>query len=193
MSFTSVDLPEPETPVTTVITPSGNVTSRFLRLFSFAPRIVSAAPFGVPPLRPHRNRYPARNVRPGQRIRIAHDLFRRAVRHQAPAMPPRARPQIDHIIRAPDRLFIVLHDQHGVAQVAQIFQRSQQPAVIAMMQSDRGLIQHVQHAAQLRSNLRRQPNALPLAARQRCRRAIERDISQPHRIQKLQPLHNLRA
>ena len=45
MSFTSVDFPDPETPVTTVITPSGNVTSRFLRLFSFAPRIVSAAPF----------------------------------------------------------------------------------------------------------------------------------------------------
>ena len=33
-----MDLPEPETPVTTVITPSGKVTSRFLRLFAFAPR-----------------------------------------------------------------------------------------------------------------------------------------------------------
>ena len=33
----SVDLPEPDTPVTTVITPSGIFTLTFLRLFSRAP------------------------------------------------------------------------------------------------------------------------------------------------------------
>ena len=47
MSLTKVDLPEPETPVTTVITPSGNTTSRFFRLFSRAPRTVMALPFGL--------------------------------------------------------------------------------------------------------------------------------------------------
>ena len=44
MSFTSVDLPEPDTPVTTVITPSGKLTSICCRLFSRAPRIVIALP-----------------------------------------------------------------------------------------------------------------------------------------------------
>jgi len=38
------NFPEPETPVTTVIKPSGNVTSRFFRLFSRAPRIEIAWP-----------------------------------------------------------------------------------------------------------------------------------------------------
>ncbi len=112
------------------------------------------------------------------------------MRHQTPAVPSRARTEIDHVVRAPDRLFIVLDHQHGVAQVAQILQRIQQPVVVAMVQSDRRLIEHIEHAAQLRANLRRQPNALPFAARQSRRRAIERDVSQPHGIQELQPLDN---
>src|ERR687887_2315739 len=40
MSLTSVDLPDPLTPVTAVRTPSGILTSMFLRLFSRAPRIL---------------------------------------------------------------------------------------------------------------------------------------------------------
>ena len=36
MSFTSVDLPEPLTPVTAINAASGKVTSIFCRLFSFA-------------------------------------------------------------------------------------------------------------------------------------------------------------
>ncbi len=41
MSFTSVDLPDPDTPVTATKQPSGNATSMFLRLFCRAPRTVS--------------------------------------------------------------------------------------------------------------------------------------------------------
>ena len=45
-SLTSVDLPEPLTPVTAVITPSGTFTSMLFRLFAAAPRI-STQPDGV--------------------------------------------------------------------------------------------------------------------------------------------------
>ena len=44
MSSTSELLPEPETPVTAVTTPSGNRTSRFLRLCCRAPLITIAGP-----------------------------------------------------------------------------------------------------------------------------------------------------
>ena len=37
ISFTKVDFPEPETPVTTVNTPNGNFTFIFFKLFSLAP------------------------------------------------------------------------------------------------------------------------------------------------------------
>ena len=45
ISFTRLLLPEPETQVTTVIIPSGNFTSMFLRLFSLAP-FTSRKPVG---------------------------------------------------------------------------------------------------------------------------------------------------
>ena len=44
MSLTSVDLPEPETPVTATRQPSGNDTSMSLRLCSRAPRTVTTSP-----------------------------------------------------------------------------------------------------------------------------------------------------
>src|ERR1051325_2136987 len=44
MSLTSVDLPEPLTPVTAVSTPNGMRTSRFFRLLARAPRI-TRSPF----------------------------------------------------------------------------------------------------------------------------------------------------
>src|ERR671910_2240329 len=46
MSLTSVDLPDPDTPVTATKHPSGNDTSMFLRLFCRAPRTVRHLPPG---------------------------------------------------------------------------------------------------------------------------------------------------
>ena len=47
MSLTSVDLPEPDTPVTATKQPSGNSTSMFLRLCSRAPRTTSDSSAGL--------------------------------------------------------------------------------------------------------------------------------------------------
>ena len=113
--------------------------------------------------------------------------LRRAGRHQFAAQPPRARPQVDHVIGALNGLGIVLHHQHRVAHVAQVRERIQQPLVIARMQPDGRLVQHVQHAAQLRPDLRRQTDALRLAAGKRGRRAFQAEIIQPDRREKLQP------
>ena len=45
MSLTSVDLPEPLTPVTATKQPSGNATSTLRRLCSRAPSTTSSRPF----------------------------------------------------------------------------------------------------------------------------------------------------
>ena len=47
MSFTRVDFPEPDTPVTTVSNPTGNGTSMFFRLLARAPRTVSNFPLAA--------------------------------------------------------------------------------------------------------------------------------------------------
>ena len=60
-----------------------------------------------------------------------------------------------------------------------------------MMQADGRLVEHVEHAAQLRADLRCQANALAFAAGKRGRRAIERDVAEADGVQKLQALGDL--
>ena len=113
------------------------------------------------------------------------------MRHQRAAMAARAGTKIDHVVGAADRLFIVLDHEHRVAEIAQLFERVQQAVVVAMVQSDRRLVEHVEHAPQLRSDLRGQADALAFAAGKCCRRAIQRDVAQPDGMQKLQALDDL--
>ena len=70
-------------------------------------------------------------------------------------------------------------------------QRLQQPGVVALVQADGGLVQHVEHAGQPRADLRGEPDALALAARQRAGRARQRQIVEPDVDQELQPLADL--
>ncbi len=85
-----------------------------------------------------------------------------------------------------DRLLVVLDDQHGVAQVAQPHQGLDQPPVVALVQSDRGLVEHVQHADEPAADLGGEPDALRLASGQRAggtrqRQVVETDVEQePH-------------
>ena len=58
-------------------------------------------------------------------------------------------------------------DQHGVAQIAQRFEGVEQAAVVARVQADGRLVEHVEHAAQARADLRGQANALRFAAGKR--------------------------
>ena len=53
-------------------------------------------------------------------------------------------------------------------------QRLQQDAVVPRMQADGRFVQHITHALQVRAQLRRQPDALRLAAAQRRRGAVQR-------------------
>src|SRR5262249_7703847 len=106
-------------------------------------------------------------------------------------MRSRARAEIDYIISTANRLLIVFDYQHSVAEIPERRERVQQASIVARMQTDRRLVQNIQHAAQLRSNLRRQTNALAFPARQSCRRSIQSQISQTNGIEKAQPRPDL--
>ena len=86
--------------------------------------------------------------------------------------------EIDHIVGLADRILVVFHDDDGVAEVAQIDQRVEEALVVALMQSDRGLIENVHDAHEARADLAGEANALRLSARQRFSAAIEREITQ---------------
>ena len=91
-----------------------------------------------------------------------------------PPCSPAPGPEVHDVVGLADRLFVVLDDDHGVAEVAQAAERGQQRAVVALVQANRRLVEHVEHAGEVRSDLRRQADALRLAARQRVRRCGRR-------------------
>ena len=56
----------------------------------------------------------------GQRSVVVDDVLRRALRDDAPAVLAGAEAQVEHMVGREDRILVVLHDQHRVAQVAQV-------------------------------------------------------------------------
>ena len=64
--------------------------------------------------------------------------------------------------------------------------------IIARMQADGRFVEDVKNAAQIRAELRRQPNALRFAAAQRLRRTAQREITEPDVLHELEALLNFR-
>jgi len=85
----------------------------------------------------------------------------------------------------------MLNDENRVTQITQSQERLDELSVIALMQPDAGLVQHIQHAHELRANLRGQADTLALASRESGGSSCERQIVQAHILQKSQPREQL--
>ena len=70
-------------------------------------------------------------------------------------------------------------------------QGGDQPRVVALVQADRRLVEDVEHADQARPDLGGQPDPLRLAAAQRGRRPLEREVAHAHVVEEAQPLVDL--
>ncbi len=81
-------------------------------------------------------------------------------------MLPRARPDVDDVVGDADGLFVVLDDDHRVAEIAETHHGVDEPLVVALVQADRRLVEDVEHPDQSAADLGGQPDALRLAARQ---------------------------
>ncbi len=90
-----------------------------------------------------------------------------------------------------DGVFVMLDHEHRIAEVAQVLQRVEQPRVVALMQADGRLVQHVKHARQPRADLRGEPDALAFAAGERAGIAAEREIIEADIVQEAQALADL--
>ena len=133
--------------------------------------------------RRHRDLLDTAEIAPGERVRIGDDLGRGTARHDAAAVHAGAGPDIDDIIRETNGVLVVLDHDHGVAEIAQPLEGVEQAGVVALVQADGGLVQHVEHARQPRADLGGEADALALAAGQRAgcarqRQVIEADIDQ---------------
>ena len=169
MSFTSVDLPEPETPVTTTRQPSGKETSMSRRLCSRAPR-TTTRPFPVPPFGRDGDPRSPPQITPGDGVLGTDEALHGPGVDDLPAVLARARADVDDVVDDDD-LLVVLDDDHRIAEVAQPRVSLDESGVVARVQADGRLVEDVEHPDEAAADLAREADALSLAARQRGRRA----------------------
>ena len=117
--------------------------------------------------------------------------WRRALGDDVPAVDAGAGPHVDDIVGGADRVLVVLDDEHGVAEVAQALEGDEEPVVVALVEADRRLVEDVEDARQAAADLRREADALALAAAQRPRLAVEVEIVEPDIVEEAEALDDL--
>ena len=147
-------------------------------------------PGAAPPRRRDRNGQFLPQVLRGQRPRLVHQAVERSGEHDPPALLAGPEAQIDDVVGDLDHVGVVLDDDDRVALVAKLTEDRDQPLVVARVEPDRRLVEHVQRADQRRTERRRQVDALRFPARQRGREAIQREVVEPDVAQKRQPPAN---
>ncbi len=163
------------------------VRSTFLRLLPVAPRSVSCClRLGLVALLRHVDLPLAAEVLAGDRARRLEDVRVAALRHDFAAVHAGARADVDDVVGEADRVLVVFDHDDGVAEVAQSRQRAEQALVVALVQADRWLVEHVHHADQARADLRGQPDALRLTTGQAAGLAFEREVVEADVDQELQ-------
>ena len=113
------------------------------------------------------------------------DILHAAGRHDLAAVHTGTGADVHDIVRAAHGVLVVLHHDDRIAKVAQVFERGNQLVVVALVQADAGLVQHIQHTGQGAADLGGQADALALAAGQRARRPGQREIIQTHALQRI--------
>src|SRR5690242_20435687 len=101
---------------------------------------------------------------PRDRIGVPHEFFERACGDDFAAVNSRSRAKINDIIRPAHRFLVVLDDEHGIAAAFKLFERLEQLLVVSRMETNRRLVQHVKHSAQIGPKLGGQPDSLAFTA-----------------------------
>ena len=102
-------------------------------------------------------------------------------------MLPGAGTQVHHEVGGVDGFLVMLHHDHGVAQIPHLDQGIDQAAVIPLMQADGRFVQYIDHSHQPGTDLGGQPDPLGFATTQRPRGPVQRQVRQPHVVEELEP------
>ena len=144
------------------------------------PADAQPVPVARPPRLRHRHfRLPAQ-VGGGKRALRLLDPGQRTFRDHLAAVFAGPRPEVDDPVGLSHRLLVVLDQQDRVAEVPHLLERSQQLGVVALVQTDRGLVQYVENPLELAADLGREPDPLTLAAGERPRSPVQVEVTQAH-------------
>ena len=75
-----------------------------------------------------------------------------------------SRTEVDEVVGGGDGVLVVLDDDEGIALVAEGDEGFEKGGVVAWMEADGGLVEHVEHAAEVGAELGGEADALGLAA-----------------------------
>ena len=186
-------MPEPETPVTTVMTPSGKFDGEVLE-------VVAAGAFDGDPLAGERARHEAveggdfaGEVAAGEGAGRVHNVGGRAGGDDLTAESAGAGAEVEDVVGVADGFFVVLDDEDGVAEVAEGFERGDEALVVALVEADGGLVENVEDAAKARADLGGEADALAFAAGEGGGVAVEGEIAEADGVEELQALDDFFA
>ena len=112
----------------------------------------------------------ARGKRPG----AAFNFLDRALRDNLAAKASGAGTDINKMVGGAYRRLVVFYDDDRITQIAQVRHRREQAFVVALVQTNRRLVEHIHHAGQPRADLTGKTNTLRFAARQGFGFAVQR-------------------
>ena len=107
----------------------------------------------------YRNEIIAIEIACGEGVALKH-LGWCALKHHFSAFASSSRTDVHHIVCGKHHVFVVLHHHHCVARVAELSERMNEAHVVALVKSDGGFVEDVEHIDQLRTNLCGKANAL---------------------------------
>ena len=138
--------------------------------------------------RRHRNRQLVAQILRGQRTRLVEQRRQRTTENDPAALFAGTQSHVDDGVGDADHVGVMFDDQHGVALVAQLAQDRDQPLVVARMQADRRFVEHVERVDERRPERGGEIDPLRLAARERRRQAIERQVVETDVAKEAEPL-----
>ena len=123
----------------------------------------------------------------GERTRVLHEVGVAAGVHHGAAVHAGARTDVDDPVGGADRVFVVLDDDERVAEVAEGDERVDEAPVVALVQPDARLVEHVEHAGEARTDLRRESDALRLSAGEGPGSPREVEVAESHADEEVEP------
>src|SRR5258707_9479120 len=133
----------------------------------------------------------AAEIAAGEGFGAGGDVRGLAVRDEVAAGIACSGAEVDDEIGTANGVFIVLDDEHGVAEIAELLEGAEEAIVVAGVQADGRLVENVQDAAETRTDLRGQTDALRLAAGERGGGTAEAEIAEAYGEKEVEALGDL--
>ncbi len=127
----------------------------------------------------------------GDGVGVGLDFGDGARGQQRAAELARAGAEVEQVVGGADDVGVVLDDEDGVAEVAEVVHDADELGGVARVQADGGLVQHVERADQARTERRGELNALRFAAARGGAEAVEGEVVEADLLQEADALAHL--